>query len=365
MTRLLICSKSRWSPAIRREHELAKLAAAAGHEVVFLERPADVREWRGAGWLRALVSAGTEIPGAAGVRTMAQATLVPGHRRGAETLSALQLRRAVVRGLGPGDVVVANVPWQWPALAGLGARRVFDCADDWSVLLPGRAARMRELYARIGVEADAVITVSDALAALFGGRGSVVPNGVADAVLGPPAPSPRVRRLVYVGTLSPRFDAPLAAAVLRALPDWRLDLYGQCQYPGSGEQPGAELRELLGLLGERVAYHGVVERSRVAAAIDAADVACLFNRAGESAGQDSMKLYDYAARGRPIVASVPLRADPAVCVRVATGARELAAAVIEGFAEPADAARERRAWAEGQRWERRWEQWARAALAGE
>jgi beta-lactamase class A len=46
-----------------------------------------------------------------------------------------------------------------------------------------------------------------------------------------------------------RITADGVVALLRALverlPGWRLDLHGQCQYPGRGEEPGDELQALL------------------------------------------------------------------------------------------------------------------------
>jgi hypothetical protein len=53
---LVICSKSRWSPAIRREQALAQSAAAHGHRVLFIE-PRGVRALAATGrggWLAAL-----------------------------------------------------------------------------------------------------------------------------------------------------------------------------------------------------------------------------------------------------------------------------------------------------------------------
>jgi hypothetical protein len=43
MPLLVICSKSPCDPPMRREHALARVAADASHDVVFLERPADIR----------------------------------------------------------------------------------------------------------------------------------------------------------------------------------------------------------------------------------------------------------------------------------------------------------------------------------
>ena len=78
-----------------------------------------------------------------------------------------------------------------------------------------------------------VLVAPDLASAFAGARTVVVPNGVDPDMLSlPPTPAPGARRLVYVGTLSPRFDAPLIAASLHRLPGWRLDLYGAVSVPG-------------------------------------------------------------------------------------------------------------------------------------
>jgi glycosyltransferase involved in cell wall biosynthesis len=193
----------------------------------------------------------------------------------------------------------------------------------------------------------------------------VVRNGVADDLLVPPTSPPDSQRLVYTGTLTPRFDADLAGAILQRLPNWRLDLYGQCQYPRCGEDPGPELRHLLDTMAPQVRWHGVVPRSKLAEVIDAADVALLPNRPELSLGQDSMKLYDYAARARPIVATrfdLALREDEPPRVRVAEGAEPMVEAIRAAAHEPAEWKSQRRAWAEAQRWDLRWAAWSAAVF---
>jgi hypothetical protein len=371
--RLVMCSKSRWLPAIRREHALAQLAADHGHPVAFLERPVDVRVLTSATGAREFWSGlrgrTGPAPGAAGIEVVASSVLAPGHRGAAgERTSDALLRHRLGRLTRDGEsVIVANVPWQWPAVAASDvARRVFDCADDWTELMPHRRARLQELRERIGREADAIVVANAALAEHFpSDRTVVVRNGVADELLTPTTPPPNAHRLVYTGTLTPRFDAPLMGAVLRALPDWTLDLYGQCQYPGAGDRPGDELAELLDGLAPRVRWHGVVARAQLPVVIDRAAVAILPNRPELSLGQDAMKLYDYAARGRPIVAT---RFDASVTgagpphVRPADTAQETVEAIGAAVAEPAEWAAARRRWAEGQRWDERWSAWSQAVF---
>src|SRR5947209_4002591 len=224
--KVIICSKSRWEPPIRREHELARLAARHGHPVRFCERPLDVRSLaspRARRWLspdRRVVEPRLTVE--------SLRTVVPGHR--GRAWGALE-RSVLARHYRDEDdgrrhAVVAMLPWFWNAIpATPDVRRVFDCTDDWSSLFPGSRTRIREMFRRIAAEADEVIVVSEALGDLFEGRKvRVVPNGVSGVLLDPlEAPRPAEKRLAYSGTLSERFDTQLVAETLRRLPDWSFD----------------------------------------------------------------------------------------------------------------------------------------------
>jgi glycosyltransferase involved in cell wall biosynthesis len=370
---LVLVSKSTWEPPIRREHAFARLAVEHEHSVWFVERPLDVRAVLAGEERRRLVAglAGRRIdaPACEGLRLIPTATPVPAqHSAVAERLAGAFLRRDLAHVVARASprAVIATAPWQWPAVSRLeGVRRVFEGADDWRALLPRRRARIEALYRRIATEADAVILVAADLSTVFAPCPvMVVPNGVSDDVLAaPPTPAPNARRLVYVGTLSPRFDAPLVAALMRRLPRWQLDLYGPCQYPGRGDVPHAELRSLLDAFADRVTWHGVLPRGGVASAIDRADVALVPNRAAFVGGQDSMKVYDYAARGRPIVATaVGSEIDGPAGVRRADGPDAFAHAIIDAAREPPSARASRRAWAASHRWSVRWPDWSAAVL---
>jgi hypothetical protein len=367
---IVICSKSTWEPSIRREHAIARLAVDAGHRVVFIERPQDVRAALDAPgqWMRHVVR--PRIMHADGVLVITHAVAAPGHRDAlSERLAALALGRTITRIRRPGvaTVLVAMAPWQWPALeAAPGVRRAFDSTDDWRALLPHRAGRIEELMRRIGTRADAVTLVSAELREAFlPAQGVVVPNGVSRELLVPLTAPPGTGRLVYAGTLSERFDGVLVSELLRRLPDWTIDLFGQCQYPGRGDEPGEDLQDLLDGFDGRARWHGVVERRDLAAALDAADVAILPNRPEHSAGQDAMKLYDYAARGRPIVTTrwndeLETTGPPGLVI--ADDAAAFADGVLAAAASTRARADEQRRWAEARRWETRWPAWSAAVL---
>ena len=152
---------------------------------------------------------------------------------------------------------------------------------------------------------------------------------------------------------------------MEELPEWTLDLYGQCQYPGCQERPGPELSRLLQAYAPRIRWHGVVARELLSRAIDDAAVALVLNRPERSLGQDLMKLYDYAARGRPIVTtpfSPRLEQAGGPHLRVCENAPEMADAILASRSEPRAWVQERRRWAEEQRWSSRWEAWSAAVF---
>jgi glycosyltransferase involved in cell wall biosynthesis len=373
--KLIFVSKSRWQPVARREHALSRAAAASGRPVHVLERPLDVRDLASrAGrreWHAALRGVSHEVE--PGIWTQPTAVVVPGHRSDlAERVASFGLARTLRTVAAAGDTVVASTPWQWPALAGLprSVRRVFDCDDDWGALIPSRAEAFVKRYAQIAVSADAVIAVSPDAAPLFPGRQvSVVPNGVERALVDSPTLSePVADHAVYLGTISPRFDAPLVREALRLLPGWHLDVYGQCQYPGRGDRPGPELEELLEFGEGRVVWHGVLERADVAAALDRAAVAIVPNRPALTSGQDAMKLYDYAARGTPIVTtswSDRLVVDGPPGLLLADDPQSFAQAVTSAAADGQEVRSARRSWAAERTWDKRWLQWSASAFGEE
>lgn len=374
MSRVLLVAKSRWSPSIRREHAVSTMAGRQGINVDFIESPADIRAANPANMKRWLNGFATPLSqcDVDGLRTYRRSVPVPGHRNQlAAAIDNSLLKRALKKKIGDTErsesVVVVNLPWQWAATDGLGVRRVFDAADDWTALLGGGRAHVRAAYSRISVEADSIIVANRNLQGLFPGRAvHVVENGMpADLVASRGGTRPHRRRLIYVGTLSQRFDVELVEQALRRLPGWTLDLYGECRYPGLGDRPSGELARLLGGGDGRVRWHGVIERSLLADVLDASDVALVPNVPEHSRGQSSMKFGDYAARGMPIVST---RWEPDLISSAPPGtwfcstAEEFAAAVNAanraGTAEFAANV----AWAATRTWDHQWPKWARAAF---
>ena len=212
-----------------------------------------------------------------------------------------------------------------------------------------------------------MICASDELAELFHPHPvHVVYNGTPAALLAS-APSSRRAgsRMVYAGTMSERFDAPLVEALLAELPGWRLDLYGPCQYAGCGARPSAELKRLLDRWPSRVTWHGAVARDSLAARLDEGDVLVIPHRRIGAVSGDAMKFYDYASRGKPVATTSWTDAIHTIApphTRVAATPRMFAAAVQEAVGEPPEFAPIRRGWAEANSWQSRWPVWAAAAL---
>lgn len=360
-----------WTPSIGRNHLLARSAARDGFEVTFVERPHDIRAWRRAStradWWRGLRLRGRSVDER--IRVVGQAALLPGHRSAvAQQIHNLALRRALrAIGAGPETVLVATVPWQWPAVAGTpAARRVYDCGDDWGALIPRRAAAFSKLHSRIGREADTVVLVSRDLVGEFGDRRvEIVPNGLEPRLAEASSAAPAERCMVYAGTLSERVDAAFLGRVLARLPDWRLELYGQCRYAGRGDRPGPELEALLEGHGGRARWMGAVERERLAAALDRGEVLVAAHRAAQVRGQSSMKLYDYAARRRPIVTTPGALGPSSFTARAgvieAAGVDEFAAAVLAA-AGSASGRRASGEWLAEHSWDARWSAWREAVL---
>jgi glycosyltransferase involved in cell wall biosynthesis len=264
------------------------------------------------------------------------------------------------------QAIVFSAPWDWPGVKTAPAlRRVFDMTDDWSALMPGRESRFAAYYSDIAEHADAIIVVNPRLGRHFGGREvTVVRNGVHAQHVAAVYTAPDPKTMIYVGTLTERFDAHLMHDVLTRLPKWRLVLVGDCLYAGLGDRPAAELQRLLALTSQ-VAWHRAVPREQAVALIDRAQVAIIPNRASQSEGQDSMKLYDYAARGRPIVATPVLGAEsgdlPPTTI-IASGDAEFADAIEHADGTSHGAFVERCRWASEHTWDLRWKTWAPAVF---
>jgi glycosyltransferase involved in cell wall biosynthesis len=146
-------------------------------------------------------------------------------------------------------------------------------------------------------------------------------------------------RLIYTGGLTPTYEVDLAvravASIARARPDLdaRLEIYGR----GDTEASLRSLADELGI-GERVTLHGRIPIDDVPAAVARADIGLA--PTGRDPFTDltlSGKIYEYAAMGKPVVASalpMVLATFPAGTVATyPSGDEDAMAGAILGFAD--------------------------------
>ncbi len=203
--------------------------------------------------------------------------------------------------------------------------------------------------------ADRVLTVNDALGDRLLALGvpaaklAIVPNSPSLARFDPsvhPArsfASDSSLRLVYTGGLSPIYELDVVvdsvARIAARRPDLnvRLDIYGR----DFGEVPLGEQADRLGV-GDRVVLHGRIPLDEVPAVIAAADIGVAPTRRSRFTDYSlSTKVFEYAAMGKPVVASrLPMVertfGSDAVLTYEPGSADDLAAAILHLVDEPAD-----------------------------
>ncbi len=112
-------------------------------------------------------------------------------------------------------------------------------------------------------------------------------------------------RLVYAGGLTPTYEVDVAVRAVASLVQDRPDLDVRFDIYGRGDS-GPSLQALATELGinERVAFHGRIPLDDVPAAIAAADIGIAPTRRDEFTDLSlSTKVYEYAAMGKPVVAT--------------------------------------------------------------
>jgi L-malate glycosyltransferase len=238
---------------------------------------------------------------------------------------------------------------------------VYDIADLYAT--PSGAvvrgpAEQRELdlqarlEARLLRRADDVLCVSEPLARRFARETEslhLVPNGCdwpRYADLDAARPN-RERPLVgYVGTLAPRFDVELSAAVAQARPDWDFEFVGPVS-------PLVDVSSLGRLANVRL--RGEVPYDEVPACLRRYDVCVLPLREIDFAYYSSpIQVYDYLGAGRPVV-STPVGQFEQWdgLVRVASGPSAFAEAIEASLEDGPDAEAARRVFARANSWDTR------------
>lgn len=210
---------------------------------------------------------------------------------------APQIRRA--------EVVVVTSPELWPWIApSLESRTlVYDCMDDALAFDQDAEVRtLKEHWERQLLErSDLVVCSSDELAARAAARGAqrartvTVPNGWDEEAF-PIAASAALPRegpieLVYFGTIAPWLDLEALRAVATRCAEVSIRLIGPVD--------GLESRDVAGLRIEPP-----IEHRRLAQATSGSDALLLPFRVDElTRAVDPVKLYEYIALGKPILAA--------------------------------------------------------------
>ena len=287
--RLVLISLEPWDSTWRRNQYLCRelLASGAASEIDFVApaRPlASQRSW--------------PLPG---VTVLEPRRRVP-NRLGGTRLVASGLS-ALVRAA---DVLWVNDPYLGALASTYASRVVYDVTDDWRYYpFPDRVRR--RIAQAEGRLADTALTVvcSDVLrqrwAERYGVTAEVVPHGVdvdryARAV--PVTLDDEHPRIGYVGTLQPeRLDIDLVTATARSL-----DGRGTVHLLGP-DALGDVARAAL-LAEPNIVLHGPRPAEEVPAFMSAMDVlVCPHLVDGFTMSLDAIKAYEYAAVGRPVVAT--------------------------------------------------------------
>lgn len=288
--------------------------------------------------------------------------LSPHRLRRADPVSPLLLRasyrryeatlRAAAGRVGIGRPVVITT---YPLLAGFGdfswaGSVTYFARDDWATYPPLRRwhPAFRRAYAEIRRRRRPVMAVSASLLERIDPTGGalVVRNGVDPAEWEqPPEPPEWLRRLprpwcVYAGTVDDRLDVEMVASLASVA---TVVLAG----PIKDEAHIARLRAL-----PSVHLPGHQPRPKISGLVAAADVCLLpHRRTPLTEAMDPIKLYEYLAAGRPVLATdlTPVRAL-GQRVRLLRPGDDVVAALRETLGWPVVEERERLAFIERNSW---------------
>ncbi len=298
--------------------ETCHALAARGHQVVLGVRPDTVRptrdpfEFYGLPRLTTLTVDQAHVAGPPTVRRLLYGAFA------LERASARTADIILTRDLGVAALLLRLPRWRRPPLVfeSHGFAPVF--AETMNELVlggrPARETKQRRLYNREGrvwKRAEGYVTTTRSLATeletRFGPRRNVttVPNGVRlqpDRRFRPS--KPRAEPLVlYAGHLYPWKGVDVLLHAVVRLPEVRAVVVGG--HPAEGDL--GRLRHMAQTLGvsDRVYFTGMVPVAEVQTALAAADVLVLPTTSTASADRytSPLKLFEYLAVGRPIVAS--------------------------------------------------------------
>ena len=205
----------------------------------------------------------------------------------------------------------APVVYEAHTIAADAAKALPDLLTGAPAAPAAKLERLARRDARVWRAADGYVTITAGLAQelerRFGARPriAVVPDGVRATDSRSPTPDPRspIFTIGYAGHLYPWKGVDLVVEAVAALPDTRALIVG-----GHDQEPDlARVKAFAAELGclSRVTFTGLIPPADVAARLRECDVLTLPNPASaiSSAFTSPLKLFEYMAAGRPIVAS--------------------------------------------------------------
>lgn len=241
----------------------------------------------------------------------ARARLLPQINRATGRLRMAHVRYLTGRLLGHSPILWVVDPLATPLLAGFRTKLlVYNMIDDYQSYLPVSAGERRSEVARwegrLLEEADVVFTVSAILyqrALARNPHSFLIPNGVDDqlcatAVADPQMPPDMLslsRPIIgYVGVIQSTLDFRLLDEVATGHPLWSFVFVGPLELGSQEERFHQLLRK------GNVHYLGPKPVLSVPYYVKSCDVCIMPDR--ERPGTDPLKLYEYLACGRPVVA---------------------------------------------------------------
>lgn len=266
------------------------------------------------------------------------------------------VQRLRSEGVGP-IVLIVQTPGLVDRLGGVGADlTAYLIVDDYAGLAPeAESARVARLHEACLRDADLVWAISEPLLeAARRLRPDILPTttGVDQAAFEsasrlPAAPSVAALpspRVGMAGNLNDRIDWDLLEALARARPGWSFAVVGPLYLAGAATEAAVERLRAL----PNVRFTGGVAPEDLPAMIAGFDVGLVLYRPGAGTlGINPLKLYQYLAAGKPVVATpLPVFAGLADVVRTAADAPAMLpaieAALAEAAADPGGADRRRR-----------------------
>jgi glycosyltransferase involved in cell wall biosynthesis len=264
-------------------------------------------------------------------------------------LGAATALKALCDFLGGQVVVIVDHPAWHPILSHMRGcvRVVYDCIDLIGAF-PNTPLKLLKSENMLIREADVVLASSRAICQYVGQvrAAVIVPNGAELRHFSPvacKAPSASQVEILYFGAISHWFDVALVRRVARRLPNWRFTLIGEAD---------RRMAEGLGMAGN-VHLVGEVHYKDLPVYLARASAAIIpFKINSLTEGVNPVKVYEYLAAGRPVVATALPELIGTPHVVTANNARDFANALLVCVNSDSPEARlERSRWAAGQDWD--------------